>query len=57
VTFLRLGGDDPETETFLRQWLDDVAAVEEAGDDTGVLKYPPPLPRGVGTGANSARGS
>ena len=50
VTFLRVGGEDTETETFLRQWLDDVAAVEQAGDDASVLKYPPSLPvsrRGV----------
>lgn len=45
VTFHKLGGDDPEAETFLRQWLDDVGAIEQAGDDASVLKYPPPLPR------------
>lgn len=43
VTFLRVGGEDVEAETFLRQWLDDVAAVEHAGDDASVLKYPPAL--------------
>jgi superfamily II DNA or RNA helicase len=44
VTFVRVGGEDPQTETFLRQWLEDVAAVEGAGDDAAVLKYPPALP-------------
>src|SRR5438093_1790898 len=32
VTFVRVGGDDPQTETFMRQWLEDVAAVEGAGE-------------------------
>jgi superfamily II DNA or RNA helicase len=44
VTFQRVGGEDPESETFLRQWLDDVAAVEKAGDDASVLRFPPALP-------------
>lgn len=46
VMFRRVGADDPQTETFLRQWLEDVAAVEAAGEDTGLLKYPPSLPGG-----------
>jgi hypothetical protein len=41
VTFVRMGGADPKTESFLRQWLDDVAAVQDAGEDAAVLKYPP----------------
>ena len=44
VSFRRVGGADPRTETFLRQWLDDVAAVEGAGEDSSVLKFPPILP-------------
>jgi superfamily II DNA or RNA helicase len=44
VTFQRVGGEDPACETFLRQWLDDVAAIQEAGDDASVLKFPPALP-------------
>jgi superfamily II DNA/RNA helicase len=44
VRFLRVGGEDPEAESFLRQWLDDVAAVEQAGEDTSILKYPPSIP-------------
>ena len=44
MTFVRIGGEDPQTETFMRQWLEDVAAVEGAGEDAAVLKYPPALP-------------
>jgi superfamily II DNA or RNA helicase len=43
VRFRRAGEDDPQSESFLRQWLDDVAAVEEAGEDAAVLKFPPML--------------
>lgn len=41
VTFKRIGEDDPGTETFLREWLEDVAAIESAGEDVSVLKFPP----------------
>ena len=44
VAFRRVGEDDPKTESFLRQWLEDVAAVEAAGEDVSVLKFPPSLP-------------
>jgi superfamily II DNA or RNA helicase len=44
VAFRQVGHDDPKTESFLRQWLDDVAAVEAAGEDASVLKFPPYLP-------------
>lgn len=46
VTFMRVGGEDPESESFLRQWLDDVVAIEESNDDASVLKYPPLLQGG-----------
>lgn len=46
VSFRKAGGEDPQTETFLRQWLEDVAAVEGAGEDTSILKFPPELPGG-----------
>ena len=46
VTFMKVGGDDPETESFLRQWLDDVVAIEDSDEDASVLKYPPLLPGG-----------
>ncbi len=46
VTFKRVGGDDPETESFLREWINDVAAVENADEDASVLQFPPHLPGG-----------
>jgi superfamily II DNA or RNA helicase len=48
VRFMRVGGGDPVAETFLRIWIDDVGAVEAAGEDASVLKYPPELPRSLG---------
>lgn len=41
VTFRKVGGEDPQTERFLREWLDDVATIEDANDDSSILKYPP----------------
>lgn len=46
VTFMKVGGEDPETESFLRQWLDDVAAIEDTDEDASVLQFPPLLPGG-----------
>lgn len=46
VTFMKVGGEDPNTETFLRQWLDDVVAIEELDEDASVLKFPPLLSGG-----------
>ena len=46
VTFMKVGGEDPETESFLRQWLDDVVAIEESDEDASVLRFPPLLPGG-----------
>lgn len=43
VEFHRVGQKDPKTESFLRQWLDDVAAIEEADEDSSILKFPPKL--------------
>ena len=43
VQFRRVGGSDGKTESFLRQWLEDVATVQDADEDDAVLKYPPPL--------------
>lgn len=42
-SFKRAGADDKSTETFLRQWLDDVASIEAAGEDASILKFPPAL--------------
>ena len=44
VTFKKVTGDDPDTEQFLRVWLDDIAAIEESGENSSVLKFPPVLP-------------
>ncbi len=41
VTFRRVGGADPSSERFLRTWLEDVTAIEEAGEDVAMLKFPP----------------
>jgi len=41
VEFRRSSEPDPEAESFLRQWLDDVAAIQDAGDDAAILKFPP----------------
>ena len=46
VAFRRVGEEDPKTESFLRQWLEDVAAVESSGEDVSVLKFPPFIPGG-----------
>lgn len=46
VTFMKVGGEDPESESFLRQWLDDVVAIEESSEDASVLRFPPLLPGG-----------
>lgn len=44
VEFCKVGGQDKETESFLRQWIDDVTAIESAGEDVSILKFPPELP-------------
>ena len=42
VVFKRVGGEDPQAESFLREWLEDVASIENAGeDDPATLKFPP----------------
>lgn len=41
VTFRKVGGDDNKTEMFLREWLDDVATIENASEDASILKFPP----------------
>ncbi|MDZ4180629.1 MAG: DEAD/DEAH box helicase, partial [Coriobacteriia bacterium] len=43
VVFRRVGGEDPRSESFLREWLGDVAAIEDAGEDAAVLAFPPRL--------------
>lgn len=46
VTFMKVGGEDPESESFLRQWLDDVVAIEDLDEDASVLRFPPLLQGG-----------
>ena len=46
VTFRRVAGEDPESEGFLREWLDDVAEIEASGEDAHILKFPPQPPGG-----------
>lgn len=43
VGFRRVGGTDHTSEPFLREWLEDVAAVERASEDASVLRFPPRL--------------
>lgn len=43
VRFMNVSGEDKKAEGFLREWLEDVAAVEAAGEDDNVLKFPPSL--------------
>ncbi|SFI70300.1 Helicase conserved C-terminal domain-containing protein [Paenibacillus sp. UNC496MF] len=46
VSFRKAGSEDPQTESFIRRWLEDVAEIENAGLDASVLKFPPELPGG-----------
>jgi superfamily II DNA or RNA helicase len=41
VSFQRANVEDARGAQFLREWLGDVAAVEAAGEDVHVLRYPP----------------
>ena len=43
VTFRKVGGEDSKTELFLREWLDDVASIENASEDASILKFPPKI--------------
>ena len=43
VTFKRVDGEDPRAENFLKQWLEDVATIEDADEDASILKFPPAL--------------
>lgn len=44
VQFMRASRADSEAEAFLAEWLEDIEAVEEAGEDVSVLRFPPELP-------------
>ncbi|WP_405018425.1 DEAD/DEAH box helicase family protein [Kitasatospora sp. NBC_00070] len=41
VTFMRANSEDRQGAQFLREWLGDLDAVESAGEDTHILRYPP----------------
>lgn len=41
VTFMRAQSPDQPTADFLREWLGDLAAVQDAEDDAQILRYPP----------------
>lgn len=44
VTFRKVSGEDQGTERFLREWLEDIARIQELGEnDTGLLFPPNPL--------------
>jgi superfamily II DNA or RNA helicase len=44
VTFMRSGSVDEQGTRFLQEWLGDLQAVQDAGEDAHVLRYPPTLP-------------
>ena len=41
VSFRRANSEDAKGAQFLREWLGDVAAIEAAGEDVHILRYPP----------------
>jgi ERCC4-related helicase len=41
VTFMRANGEDQAGARFLREWLGDLEAIENAGEDVQILRYPP----------------
>lgn len=41
INFVNKTGNDPRAESFLREWLNDVAAIQDAGEDENILKFPP----------------
>ena len=43
ITFHQYGGPDNKAESFLREWLEDIAAIESADEDASILRYPPVL--------------
>lgn len=46
VSFVRSGCDDPQAESFLKEWLKDVSTIEDADEDASILKFPPTLAGG-----------
>jgi superfamily II DNA or RNA helicase len=46
VSFMRAESPDQPAADFLREWLGDVAAVQDAGEDAHILRYPPEVSLG-----------
>jgi superfamily II DNA or RNA helicase len=46
VTFMRADSPDQPAADFLREWLGDVAAVQDVGEDVHILRYPPEVSLG-----------
>ena len=43
IKFVNKTGEDPRAESFLREWLKDVAVIQDAAEDDHVLIFPPHL--------------
>ncbi|WOV91769.1 MAG: helicase-related protein [Candidatus Zeuxoniibacter abyssi] len=43
IDFYQHGGRDQRAESFLREWLEDVASADEMGENVAELRYPPSL--------------
>ena len=41
VTFKKVAGEDHGTEMFLREWLEDIAKIQELGENDAALHFPP----------------
>jgi len=41
VKFMRGNEEDLESESFFKEWMQDVAAIESSGENDHVLKFPP----------------
>lgn len=41
VKFVNKSGEDSKAEKFLKIWLEDVASIQDAGEDDHILKFPP----------------
>ncbi|MFE9102336.1 DEAD/DEAH box helicase family protein [Actinomadura geliboluensis] len=46
VTFMHATSTDQPAADFLREWLGDVDAAQDAGEDAHVLRYPPEMTQG-----------
>ena len=41
VSFRKVSGEDEGTERFLREWLEDIARIQELGENDVGLHFPP----------------